>query len=129
MWRRVLAQRLQQARGDVEERDVMVARHHQLRVRQGVQELTRLLELGAACALGEVARDHDQVGFQLMHLGDQRRDDLRIGAAEVQVGEMDDGAHQSSPHSLASMPGCCSGGAAGCSSGGTITVSEAGRTR
>ena len=53
-----------------------------------------LLELRAARALREVARDDDEVGAGGRDGRAQRLEQPRIDAAEVQVGEMDEGAHR-----------------------------------
>ena len=58
----VAAQRAEEPAREVEERDVVVAGHHQHRRGEPVQERARGLELAAPGALGEVAADHDQVG-------------------------------------------------------------------
>jgi hypothetical protein len=89
----VLAQRAEEALPDAVERHVVVARDHQAGRREPGEEVARFLELRLLRALGQVARDDDEVGADAVDVGDQRLDQRRIGAAEVEVGEVDEGTH------------------------------------
>jgi hypothetical protein len=71
----------------------MIAGHHHLRLRKGIEERLRLPELIRSCALREVAGHHDHVGFERAHAIGERLEELAIHAAEVQVRKMDDGPH------------------------------------
>ena len=93
----VLHQRRQEAGKDVVEGHVMVARHDDLRPRQAVEKVTCLLELGAAGALREVARDHHHVRFQPLDERAQGCQQVRVDPAEMQVGQMHDGTHDLTP--------------------------------
>src|ERR1700682_2492515 len=46
-----------------------------------------------ACSLSKVGRDSQQIRIDLRNRFDQRRDDLRVNASEMQVGKMDQSAH------------------------------------
>src|SRR4051812_862347 len=74
-------------------RNVVVARHDDLRLRQRVEKRTRLLELVRTRPLCKVARDCDEIRFNLSHGADQRINQRRIDASEVQVREMNYRSH------------------------------------
>jgi len=63
----------------------MVTRHHDLRPRQGVEKVPRLLELGAAGALREVAGNDDDVRFKALDQCAQGRQQGRIDPAKMQI--------------------------------------------
>ena len=90
----VAAQRAEEPAREVEERDVVVAGHHQHRRGEPVQERARGLELAAPGALGEVAADHDQVGAGGGQVLEHGLHHPRVLAAEVQVGDVGDGPHR-----------------------------------
>ncbi len=71
----------------------MVARHHEAGGRQAVEKGPRRGELAMARRLREIAADDDDVGPRLGEIGDQRRDDLRHLAAEMDVGDVRDHRH------------------------------------
>ena len=81
---------------DVVERDVVIARHNDLRRRERPQEGTGSFELTRPGALREVARYDNDVGPGLMNRVNQLLDDSVIGPAEVEVGEMDYGSDATS---------------------------------
>ena len=76
----------QKAGKDVIQGHVMVARHHHLRPRQAVEKSPRLLELHAAGALRQVARDHHHVRLQAFDQRAQGRQQGRIDPAKMQIG-------------------------------------------
>ena len=57
------------------------------------EEMTGFAKLLGACALGEIAANDDEVGFQLVDFCLDRLDDLLVVCAEMQVGEMDEASH------------------------------------
>ena len=63
----------------------MIARHDDLRARQGVEIGARRFEFLALGALGEVARDHDDIGGEGFDQGAQGRQQFVVDLAEVQV--------------------------------------------
>jgi hypothetical protein len=63
----------------------VVAGHDDLRARQAVEKLPRLLELVRARALRQVARDDQQRRPRLVHGLRQRPHQRRVDAPEVQV--------------------------------------------
>jgi hypothetical protein len=73
-------------------------------------------ELAAERALGEIARDRHQIGRGRADRLNERREQPPVEAAEVQVGKMNDGAHQ--PFFAPAV-----------SSGGTRTLSAPGMIR
>ena len=93
----VVGERPQHAREDVVERHVVVARHDDLRCRQAREEVARRGEQLAARALRQVAGDDDDVGADPLHRRDQRVEQRRVDAAEVQVRQVDEGAHRRQP--------------------------------
>ena len=82
----VFHQRRQKAGKDVIQGHVMVARHDDLRPRQAVEKNPRLLELGAAGALREVAGNDDDVRFKALDQRAQGRQQGRIDPAKMQIG-------------------------------------------
>ena len=89
-----LAERAEEPFPDAIERHVVVAGNDDLRLRQAGEKGARGLELGRARALGEITGDDDDVGRDRRDRRDQRLDDRRAGAAEVKIGEMNEGAHR-----------------------------------
>ncbi len=89
----VARERLREAAEYIVERDVVVARHDDLGAGQGVEPGARGDELGALGALAQVARNDDEVGAERLHLRAQGRKQRRVDAAEMQVGQMNYGAH------------------------------------
>jgi hypothetical protein len=57
---------IQKALPDPVERHVVVARHHERPDRNLVHEMSRFLELARLGALGQITRDHHQVGFEVL---------------------------------------------------------------
>ena len=94
MCRRYPPYGIDEPRGEVEQGHVVIARNHEHRKAQLVEELPRRAELAAPRALGEVARDGDEGWSDRLDGVHQRVDDPRIDAAEVNVGEVRDGRHR-----------------------------------
>lgn len=81
--------------GEVVERHVVISRHHETARRQAVEEAAGLRELPGPGPLGQVARDRHKVWRSRVDRLHQRVEQLRPGAAEVQVGEVQDPPHRS----------------------------------
>ena len=96
----------QQACRQVEQRDVMIARHGDPFLRQAIQKPARLPKLTGAGALHEIPGDDDQIGGGFRHRIQQRVYQIRTGAAKVQVGQ------QNKPHQVSF-----------CAAAGTLTTS------
>ena len=77
---------VQEAGDDIVERHVVVARDHDHRSGQTVEEGTCHAELRAAGTLGEIAGNRHEVRGAILDARDQGRDERRFGIAEVQVG-------------------------------------------
>jgi len=69
-------------------------------------------ELGRPGALGNIARQNQQVASMLAHVFFQRLQDLRLLCAEVRIGYLHDGAHAlGAPRNPGAVRyGFCSGG-------------------
>src|SRR5436190_17206837 len=89
----VLAERAEKALPDAVQRHVVIARNDDLRARQAIEKGACVLELALAGALREVARDDDDIGLRVAHGREQRLDQLGVDAAEVKVGEVNEGSH------------------------------------
>ena len=89
----VPAERIEKPGRDVEQRHVVIAGNDELRERQRIEECARLLKLPASGALREVAGNGDEIRLDGRDALDERRDDPLVEAAEVQIGEVDEGAH------------------------------------
>ena len=87
------AQRVEEAGEYVVQRHVVIARHNQMWPRQRVEKCARLAELPRPRPLGEIARHGDQVGRDRLDRVTDDVDDDRIDAAEMEVREMNEGAH------------------------------------
>ena len=79
----------------------MIAGHDDLRPGQRIQKAPRFPELRRFRTLGEIAGDHDEMGLQRLDRAAQRIEQRAIDAPEVQVGEVDEGAHRVSPLAFA----------------------------
>jgi len=90
----VAGQRLREPRDQVDQRNIVIPGHHDLRLRQRIEKGARLLELRRAGPLREVAGDCDEVGLDGLDRGVQRRQCGQVHAPEVQVRQVDDGAHR-----------------------------------
>ena len=106
-------ERTQEAAEDVVQGYVVIARHDDRGRRQRIEEPACLRELPDPGALGEVARDDDQIGSGLPHGGLEAGANGLIDRAEMQVGKMDDRFH-------GAVPSCATGAS---------TRSAAGRLR
>ena len=84
----VAPQRQQHAPEEVEQRDVVVARHDEVVRGQLVQPLAGAAELAGAGALRQVARDDDQVRLDVVQCLLQAVDQRRQVGAEVDVGDV-----------------------------------------
>ncbi len=118
----VAAERVEEAREQLEMGDVVVARHRHPGRREPGQEGAGLGIFPAPRAHGEVARGDDQVGRGAVQLVHEPLDHGRVGAPEMQVGDMRDPPH--GRFSSGVMVGTVS-----VISAGTITVSARGRSR
>ena len=76
------------------ERDVVIARHDDLRPGQAIEKRSCLAELPVARPLCQIARHGHDVRRQVGHGVDQCGDDFRIGGAEVEIGNVRDRPHQ-----------------------------------
>ena len=85
---------VEKSRGEVEERHVVIPGDDEQRKRQAIEKLASLPELAAARPLCEVARHGDEIRRDRFDGPDERRDEPRIDAAEMNVGEMDDRSHR-----------------------------------
>ena len=89
----IAVQRLEQAAGDVEEGDVVVARHGQHRKPEALQEVARRGELPATRALGQVPAHRHQVRGRLLQVVRQGGHDRRVRATEMEVRDVGDRPH------------------------------------
>ncbi len=92
----VARQRRKEAAQHVVQRNVVVSgntEHLVPTLPQAFEELACLAKLLGACALGEIAADHDQVGLQLVDLPLDSLDQTFVMRAEMKVGKMDDAGH------------------------------------
>jgi hypothetical protein len=71
----------------------VITRHDDPRRLDRFQKCPRLFELRALRALGQIARDGHEIRPDPVDKGDQRSEDRLIDLPEMQIGEMDDGAH------------------------------------
>jgi len=86
-----------QARPQVEQRYVVVARNRQHRRAQTDHESAGCLELRRPCALRDVARQHEKIGPLLPGQRGQRFDDRRLLGSEVRVRDLEQDAHPTGP--------------------------------
>jgi hypothetical protein len=89
----VAVERLHEASEHVVQGNVVIARHHDLRAGQGVEEGARLLELLALRTLGQVAGNDDDVRRDRMDQVAQRSQQCLVDTSEMQVGQVDDCSH------------------------------------
>src|SRR5207253_10135145 len=85
--------RPQESPGDVVERHIVSSRHDEVPRGQRIEESSGAAKLSAACALRQIAGDHDEVRAKLRQYGLQRADQCLVDAAEVQVRQMRQHAH------------------------------------
>src|SRR5205823_9090321 len=78
----------EQALEEVVERHVVVARHDEDCPGQRVEKTARVAELRRLRALREIARHHDHLRCERVHLPGERRKKPRVDAPEMQVREM-----------------------------------------
>ena len=78
---------------EIVERDVVIARHRQPGRLEPVKESPGIAVLAVARALGEIAGDRHEIRPRGVHGIDQRVEQLDIGAAEMQVRDMNDAGH------------------------------------
>ena len=71
----------------------MISRHDEVPRGQRIEESSGAAKLSAACALRQIAGDHDEVRAKLRQHGLQRADQCLVDAAEVQVRQMRQHAH------------------------------------
>jgi hypothetical protein len=90
----VASERVEEAGEELEIGDVVIARHRDPGCGEPVEEGARLHVFLAPGPHGEVARCHDQVRRIAIQLGGERVDHRRIGAPEMQVGDMGDPSHR-----------------------------------
>lgn len=83
-----------EAAKDVPEGDVVIAGDDELRGGKLLEEVGGLAVLANAGALGEVARADKHVEFMGVKIGEQGLGDCVIHAAEMQVRNVGDGAHE-----------------------------------
>ena len=93
----VLAERAEEAFPDPVQRHVVVARHDDLRLRQAVEKGARLLELRLRARWVRSPETTTRSGVDVGDQREQRLEQLGVDAAEVQVGEVDEGSHRRSP--------------------------------
>jgi hypothetical protein len=79
-------ERHEHARGEVVQRDVVVARDRQPRERQRVEQRARGEELPLLGSVGQVAAEDDEIRPDLGQRGGQRGERRRIRAPEVRIG-------------------------------------------
>jgi hypothetical protein len=91
------AERAQEPRGDVEERNIVIAGDDDLGKWKLPQKGSGLQELAPQGSLGEITRDRDEVRRDRADDVDERRHDSRIDAPKMKVGEMDHGTHRLTP--------------------------------
>ncbi len=85
---------VEEARDEVPGRQVVIARNREHRCRQPVEEGARGAELVAARPLGQVARDHDQVGCRSRQRTGEALDHFGVDPAEMQVRDVRDTSGQ-----------------------------------
>ena len=87
-------ERTGQPRDEVVERHVVIARDDNCVERQRVEKRARLEKLAAPGALGEIARDGDDVGGHGPDGLNERCQQPAVEPAEVQIGKVDDRTHK-----------------------------------
>lgn len=93
VFRDVLAievERPTEARKEIVGRDVMVARHHDLRLRQCAEQFPGLGKFSLSRPLREVSGDSNNVRVQAADCGNQLADNLVVRLSEVNVRKMND---------------------------------------
>src|SRR6187401_597564 len=75
---------VEKTNGKVEERHVVVSGDHEPWPRQTIEKAARLPELAAARPLGEVARHGDEIRRDRLDGLDERVDQSRVDAAEME---------------------------------------------
>lgn len=86
-------QRRHGSRQDIPERNVVIARHDDLRARQEVQERPRLQKFNSACALCQIPRHNDQIWTKITYLGRDGLDDLILSRPKMKVGKVNQCLH------------------------------------
>ena len=81
------------AGGEVEERDIVIARDGHERRAQPVDECARSAKLAATRALRDVAGEHHEIGPLARGEGHERFHHRRLLGAEVRVGDLQQHAH------------------------------------
>ena len=84
----ILVERLKEPRPNIVERNVVIARHHELRLRQKIEKSSGLFELMGARALRQVTGDGYEIRIYLEYGFNQRSNYLIVDATEVNVREM-----------------------------------------
>src|SRR5260221_748796 len=77
----------------VVERHIVIAGHGNGRRREAIEKFAGGGKFGAACALGKIAADADEIGFLGREIGEQPCCDDGVVAAEMQIGNMGDRSH------------------------------------
>jgi hypothetical protein len=91
----VAAVGIEEPRGNVEQRHVVIARDDKLRRWQSIEEPSGVAKLVTAGALGEVAGHDDQGRRDRFDRSNERLDESRIDAPEMDIREMRDSGHRS----------------------------------
>ena len=78
------------------QRHVVVAGHHDLRLRQAIEKVPCVFELRGPRALGQITGDHKEIRREFPCERTQGIEQARVDTAEVQIGEVQQRAHQPS---------------------------------
>ena len=89
----VAVEAAEEAEEEIAQRDVVIARHDDLRERNPFEKLPRRDVFDRARALREVAGDRDDVRLRFTDERDQRIENRRMNAAEMQIRKVDERAH------------------------------------
>jgi len=90
----IFAKRTETPCDQVVERDVVVAGHDQLRLRQQIEKRTRRPELPRERALREVPGHDEHIGTKIAHRSAERVGHSGVDAPEMEVREVNDRTHQ-----------------------------------
>ena len=85
--------RVEQSHTQVEQRNVVIARNRNERHTEPINEASRRAKLELRRALGDVPREHQQIGPLLARQRDQRLDHRQLFAAKVRIRDLQQHAH------------------------------------
>src|SRR6185295_224667 len=92
----ILFQRLRESSKYIVQGNVVITRHHDLRLRERIQEFARRFELMRPGALREVTGNGDNIRLQFVDGANKRNDDRLVDRAKVNIRQVNDGSHPGS---------------------------------